>query len=49
MMVSLIAAPLAAQDDTAATPPAAEAEPGAAEPSPSRVNLTVTVPRGEVN
>lgn len=47
--VALIAcAPLAAQDDSAAT---AEAPPApAAEPAPApRINLMVTVPRGEVN
>ena len=46
----LTAAPLAAQDDTAATQtetPAPSAEPTPA-PAP-RINLMVTVPRGEVN
>ena len=52
--VALIAAPLAAQDDTAATPPPAdEAAPAPAQPLDTpprpRVNLMVTVPRGEVN
>jgi hypothetical protein len=52
---AIVAAPLAAQDDRAATN-AASAEPTpaptpAAEgpPAPPRVNLMVTVPRGEVN
>lgn len=50
----LIGAPLAAQDDTAATPasppetPAAPATQGPP-PPPPRINLLVTVPRGEVN
>ncbi|WP_379923261.1 hypothetical protein [Erythrobacter sp. R86502] len=45
---AMIAVPLAAQDDTAATtPPAATASP---EPSPPpRVNLMVTVPQANVN
>lgn len=50
--LGVIAAPLAAQDDTAATPPPA-AEPAPAPPLDvpprPRVNLMVTVPRGEVN
>lgn len=46
ILALLAAAPVLAQDDTAATPPAA-AEP-AAPPQP-RINLMVTVPRGEVN
>jgi hypothetical protein len=42
----VMAAPLAAQDDTGATPEPAPA----AEPAPApRINLMVTVPRGEVN
>ncbi len=42
-------APLAAQDDSSATtPPPAEAPPPVEEPRP-RINLLVTVPRGEVN
>lgn len=52
----MIAAPLAAQDDTAATPPpAAEPTPAPAPARPldvpprPRVNLMVTVPTGEVN
>jgi hypothetical protein len=48
-----LAAPVAAQDDTAATPAPAQASaqaPAAAEPAPQpRINLMVTVPRGEVN
>lgn len=52
---AIVAAPLAAQDDRAATnAPSAEPTPAptpAAEgpPAPPRVNLMVTVPRGEVN
>ncbi|MBB3774959.1 hypothetical protein FHS52_000902 [Erythromicrobium ramosum] len=49
----IFAAPLAAQDDTAATnAPAAEPTPAPTPqgpPAPPRVNLMVTVPRGEVN
>ncbi len=49
----IFAAPLAAQDDTAATSaPAAEptqAPTPEGPPAPPRVNLMVTVPRGEVN
>jgi hypothetical protein len=41
-------APLAAQDDTGATPPPAAAPQPEPQPQP-RVNLLVTVPRGEVN
>lgn len=53
--LAIIAAPLSAQDDTAATDaPASEAPPTPAPapaPSPAqpRVNLMVTVPNGEVN
>jgi hypothetical protein len=50
---AVFAAPLAAQDDSSATPPASEPPP-AAEPAPAsseaappRVNLMVTVPRNE--
>lgn len=46
-----LAAPVAAQDDTPATP-AANPAPEAAAPAPApapRINLMVTVPRGEVN
>ena len=54
--LAMIAAPLAAQDDTGATPPPAaapapapaQAQPDAVPPRP-RVNLMVTVPSGEVN
>ena len=50
----LIASPVAAQDDTAATtpPPAADADNPPlppAQPPRERINLLVTVPRGEVN
>ncbi len=49
----VMTAPLAAQDDTAGTPPAPVAEPAPAQPMDvpprPRVNLMVTVPRGEVN
>lgn len=55
----IITLPVAAQDDTAATsgapPPAAagEADPAAAPPAPAepreRIDILVTVPRGEVN
>ncbi len=54
-MLALIAvlwpgAILRAQDDTAATPPPAEpAAPTAPTPTSPRVNVLVTVPRGEVN
>ena len=53
-VVTLIAAPLAAQNDTAATtPPAGQSAPAPAQPLDvpprPRVNLMVTVPRGEVN
>jgi len=41
--------PVAAQDDTAATPPAAEPPPPPAPTPRPRVNVLVTVPRGEVN
>lgn len=49
--IGLISAPVAAQDDTAGTPDPAptEAEAPPAAPPPPRVNLLVTVPRGEVN
>jgi hypothetical protein len=48
VMASVLAAPLAAQDDSSATvPPAAEPTPAPA-PQP-RINVLVTVPRGEVN
>ncbi|NCP13833.1 MAG: hypothetical protein GW858_06660 [Sphingomonadales bacterium] len=55
-LAAFLAAPLAAQDDTSATEPAAidaaatdtPAAPPAPDPQP-RVNLMVTVPRGEVN
>jgi hypothetical protein len=52
---AIFAAPLAAQDDTAATnapsaePTAAPTPATAGPPAPPRVNLMVTVPRGEVN
>lgn len=49
----MIAAPVAAQDDSAATPaptpPESETAPPAPSPQPPRINLLVTVPRGEVN
>ena len=45
LAAGMIAAPVAAQDDTAATPPPA---PPPAAPPP-KINLTVTVPREEVN
>ncbi|PKP65842.1 MAG: hypothetical protein CVT87_01635 [Alphaproteobacteria bacterium HGW-Alphaproteobacteria-9] len=50
----VMAMPLAAQDDTAATAPATETPPPPAPtpPAPSprpRINVLVTVPRGEVN
>jgi len=51
----VMAGPVAAQDDTGATtsapepPPAAETPPPAAAPPPQRVNVLVTVPRGEIN
>lgn len=49
VLAAIIALPLAAQDDSGATPPPPTAPtPPAAEPPP-RVNLMVTVPRGEVN
>jgi hypothetical protein len=52
-VLALIAAPLAAQDDTAATPPVPEAAPAPAQPLDvpprPRINLMVTVPTGEVN
>ncbi|WP_143738091.1 hypothetical protein [Erythrobacter donghaensis] len=41
LIAALIAAPVAAQDDSAATPPPAA--------PPPKINLTVTVPREEVN
>lgn len=41
------AVPLAAQDDTAATPP--PAPPSTPAPPRERINVLVTVPRGEVN
>lgn len=45
-----LGAPVRAQDDTAATPPAAgPAAPTAPTPTSPRVNVLVTVPRGEVN
>lgn len=43
-----LGAPLRAQDDTAATPPAATPAPVDVAPRPS-ANVLVTVPRGEVN
>jgi hypothetical protein len=50
---SMITAPLAAQDDNAATPapssPESEGSPPAPPPQQPRINLLVTVPRGEVN
>ncbi len=50
---AIFAAPLAAQDDTAATnAPSTEPTPAPTPegpPAPPRVNLMVTVPRGEVN
>lgn len=47
-------APVAAQDDAAATPPPAAEPPSASAPAPTggvppRINLMVTVPRGEIN
>jgi hypothetical protein len=54
-LAAVMATPLAAQDDTAATPPPPAAEPAPSPPQPldvpprPRVNLMVTVPRGEVN
>lgn len=44
-----MAAPLAAQDDTAATPAPSAPPPAAAPQPPQRVDLMVTVPRGTVN
>lgn len=49
LAMPMMLAPLAAQDETTATPPAADAEPSVAQPQPPRINLMVTVPRGEVN
>jgi hypothetical protein len=47
LVLFALAPVVAAQDDTSATPPAAEPTPA---PSPSpRINLMVTVPRGEIN
>jgi hypothetical protein len=43
----LVAAPLAAQDDSAATPPTEQPAPGPAAGVPPRINLMVTVPRDE--
>jgi hypothetical protein len=43
-----LGAPVRAQDDTAATPPAAAPAPVDV-PPPPRINVLVTVPRGEVN
>lgn len=46
------ASPVAAQDDTAATTPPSDPAPGVTAPEggvPPRVNLLVTVPRGDVN
>lgn len=51
-VMSALAAPLAAQDDTAATrgEPSASAPPPAASPQPrDRINLMVTRPRGDIN
>ena len=55
-LAALLCAPLAAQDDTAATKGPATSEPAAntaaTQPAPEpqpRINLMVTVPRGEVN
>jgi hypothetical protein len=51
----MIGVPVAAQDDTRVTPPPAEtppaepAEQAAPPPAPPRINLMVTVPRGEIN
>ena len=51
----MIGVPVAAQDDTGVTPPPAETPPAepaeqpAPPPPPPRVNLMVTVPRGEIN
>lgn len=46
----LLAVPVAAQDDTAATPGNAPPPGPAASPAPGeRINVLVTVPRGEVN
>lgn len=47
----ILTAPLAAQDDSAATASAAEpaAEPAPEPPQRPRINVLVTVPRGEVN
>jgi hypothetical protein len=47
----VLAAPLAAQDDRAATAPSPEpaADPAPEPPRPPRINVLVTVPRGEVN
>jgi hypothetical protein len=54
VLTLVMAAPLAAQDDTAATSDPAQTEADAPPPSPPtetqpRINLLVTVPRGEVN
>ncbi len=45
----LAAPPVAAQDDAAATPPPAEPTPAPTAGVPPRVNLLVTVPRGEIS
>lgn len=47
----LLAMPLAAQSDSGVTPPTAQAPtpPAAQQPQQPRVNVLVTVPRGEVN
>jgi len=50
----VISDPVAAQDDTAATPPASETPPPPAPTPPAppprpRINVLVTVPRGEIN
>ncbi|KPF63618.1 hypothetical protein IP79_06850 [Porphyrobacter sp. AAP60] len=52
LMALLISAPVIAQDDTAATPPAdpaATTSPPLDVPPRPRVNVMVTVPRGEIN
>ncbi len=52
LLALLISAPLMAQDDTAATPPAdpaATSSPPLDVPPRPRVNVLVTVPRGEIN
>jgi len=54
VMMLVFSAPLAAQDDSSATPPPAAPPtptpaPASTEPPRERINILVTVPRGEIN